>query len=121
MIVLELVSDEIHRRQHAIIRKVQESESLANKARWSLSFKDTSKTLENLSLVHRSWTPIAQRCLGQILVLFDVDERNATAASSASIFGTWTREVYLTVTSRKGTIGTEVWAALEDQSYQLIY
>ncbi len=112
-IVLELISDEIHRRRHIFIRKVQESDSSANKARWMVDFESTSKDLETLSLVHKSWTPIAQRCLGQILALFNVDKRTATAASSASIFGIWTREVYLSPTNIN-TIGAEVWTVLED-------
>lgn len=112
-LVLELVSEEMHRQRHILLRKVQDSDTLGNEAHWSFYFNATSKDQENLSLVCRSWRPIAQRSLGRILVLFNTNKLTAEmVAKSASILGSWTQEAYLCSTNTT-MIGAEVWAALE--------
>ncbi|KLO05531.1 hypothetical protein SCHPADRAFT_722501 [Schizopora paradoxa] len=95
--VLELVLEEIYLQRRACLREWQESDICRNRRiDDGLKFSDDfGATLSCLSLVHPTWTSLARRTLGRILVFLDVTIQSAKAAASTPIFGLWTREVYL--------------------------
>lgn len=96
---LELILEEIHIQRKASLREWQESSGLCSKRRTFDFPDDGGEDIGHLGLVHPSWTIIARRALGRILVLSDITAKSARAAGSVPTFGPWTREVYLSFSS----------------------
>lgn len=117
--VLELVLEEIHLRRKFNLREWQESDRdrRARRDHDRLFSDDFGKDLEGICLVHPSWTSDARHILGRILVLSDASVQSTIAAASSPMFGLWTREVYLSFSTKFGsahrqTDGTAMWDAL---------
>ncbi|KLO07464.1 hypothetical protein SCHPADRAFT_909463 [Schizopora paradoxa] len=47
--------------------------------------------LRNASLVHKSWTRLAQRQIGRVLILKGADESTLSASIHSSLYGDWTQ------------------------------
>lgn len=118
--VLELVLEEIHLRQRASLREWQESDKSRTTRREhdSVFSDDAGKNLECMCLVHPSWTSVARHIHGRILVLSDASMQYAKAAASVPTLGIWTRDVYLSFSTKFGSEhcwadGTAMWDALK--------
>ncbi|KLO06760.1 hypothetical protein SCHPADRAFT_679546 [Schizopora paradoxa] len=113
---LDLVLEEIHLRRRVSLREWQESDE--NRAqRFRAGFPDhEGGILKVLSLVHSSWTPLARRAIGRILVLSDINDKVAKAAVSAPMFGYWTREISMSFSESFSTSDScekAAWKSIE--------